>query len=72
MKAIRSLTNVIQTVREYKCHAGDYTKKQKTKQNKQTNKKPSLLPKTEKPRYSITNQIYTISFYKSSPTKDNR
>jgi hypothetical protein len=26
----------------------------------------------EKTRNSITKRIYTISFYKSSPTKDNR
>jgi hypothetical protein len=26
----------------------------------------------EKPRYSMEKQIYTISFQKSSPSKDNR
>jgi hypothetical protein len=26
----------------------------------------------EKPRYSMTKQIYTISFHKFSPSKDNK
>jgi hypothetical protein len=61
MKARRSWTDVVQTLREHKCY-------------------PRLLYSA---KLSITidgktkivyekNQIYTIFFHKSSPTKDNR
>jgi hypothetical protein len=61
MKARRSLTDVIQTLREHKCQA------QATISSKTLN-----YHSWRNQNISGQNQIYKISSHKSRPTKDNR
>jgi hypothetical protein len=61
MKARRSWADVIQTLREHKCQPRLLHPA-----------KLSITIDGETKIFHDKNQIYTISFHKSSPTKDNR